>query len=176
MSAHPAFSCLRIPSSWIQPVETIPQTVSGSETIAYDTDTEMTAKVRACAAKHTVDELFLLFTTAIPENVIKDSVKSGVMFDYKAKSDQPHSCDDHPLRVHKDLIIKALELSRKGFFLKTIVQAALEKMMKGKRSPDRFDHKIPLRLQAANFCAYFRDLRSVKRSMTTGIRVGPVVR
>ena len=60
--------------------------------------------------------------------------------------------------------------------MKQVVQSALMMMMRGKRAEERFDKLIPIRLQAANFCAYFRDLRTIKRSMTTGIRLDPIVR
>ena len=79
---------------------------------------------------------------------IKEAVADGVMSDYKTKSDQPHSCDDHPFRRRKDIIAKALELDPKGYFFKSGVQAALIMMLKGNNqksdltTQSRYDCKL----------------------------------
>ena len=93
----------------------------------------------------------------------------GYLFQYKYDQQKPHQKDHESLKDWYTLLLQHIQDEPTGGFLEVPVRNALEELeaFTGRN----FHDILPLKLQANNYCRYFKDIRATKRNMSTGSRL-----
>ena len=188
-------ACVGAGSAVSQPANTdTASECSNISTVDITEAVDMPAVVpRSKALKINVDQLFCMFVDLIAPHRMLQARREGCLFDSQSKSGAGTIGANHPYKVFRSLIATYLSsIDKRGFCLKSIVREALNKLAKHLMLEDttgddgtkidnavpgmNIDGKIPLRVQAMNFCHYFADLRMKKRNCQSGLRLDPVVK
>ena len=142
----------------LQPIDTISVSTALAPSVA-PASPEMPARMRGSSdPKFNEESMYLLMDEHITKTQLKETRANGCLFHSKGNTLSFH------INYWEDLLAASISECRQAFFRKFVVQAALERL--NDRLPDdqQIDGEVPLRLQAANFCRYTTELRSVKRT------------
>ena len=103
----------------------------------------------------------------IPRSEIIKATKDGCLFDYDYASTS--KSDRSALQVHEQTLLHALQVNPKGFWKKSDVDHAIRRL--DKNHDVDLSHRIDVKGQSPNWVHYLSDIRAIKKSMTTGIRL-----
>ena len=133
-------------------------------------ESDMASKARTVANPCVdADTIYLIFDKKITPQQLAIGKTKGCLFSAKMPK------DDTLFEVWETVLTDALSINPGSFFKKLVVQTAFERFA-NKQSNDGIDSNVPARIQAFNFCQYFSALRSIKKSMVTGLRLNMSVR
>ena len=120
------------------------------------------------------DELCEFFMSALTTEVLDNAESRGYLFGYKYNQDKPYARDLFPLKEHNTVIGKHLQTDPLGLWVKSEVGEALKHVQKERNR--NISSTMSIRLQAAHYCRYFSDLRSIGGDKITGSRLQPHVK
>ena len=122
-----------------------------------------------------VDELYDFFPSAFSAEFLDQAETSKGMFEYKFDPNHPHKRDQNALKKYADIMQTHLREDPFGLPLKSDVEPAFQRLQSFTNRVLSND-KLSIRLQAANYCRLFSDLRSIRRDSTTQTRLPPHVK
>ena len=129
---------------------------------------------RTSVSPQTVGDTYRFFAENLTEEQLDLAESRGYLFGYDYDLASLAKRDPKPLKQWHSLLLGHMDEVEDGLFKKTIIGKALIKLQK--ITHRKFTSGLSIRLQSANYLRFYSDIRNIKASSTSGLRLLPHVK